>query len=85
MTSFFGKLILACSPRRRDLLADAGIVPAAIVPADIDETQKRGECPRDLAFRLGAGKASRIATEYPEAFVLFWRGYGRWMRSARFG
>ena len=53
-----GRLILAsASPRRLDLLAQVGITPAAVVPADIDETPLPGELPRALALRLAAEKA----------------------------
>lgn len=53
-----GLLILAsASPRRRDLLAQIGITPDAILPSDIDETPKRGELPRPLAERLAVEKA----------------------------
>ena len=47
------KLILASgSPRRVELLAQAGIEPARLMPMDIDETPKRSEHPRSLARRL---------------------------------
>ena len=52
------RLILAsASPRRRDLLAQIGIVPDAICPTDIDETRRRDESPRQLAERLAREKA----------------------------
>ena len=52
------KLILASgSPRRVELLAQAGIEPARLMPMDIDETAKRAEHPRSLARRLSTGKA----------------------------
>ena len=52
------KLILASgSPRRVELLAQAGIEPARLMPMDIDETPKRAEHPRSLARRLSTGKA----------------------------
>ncbi|MCW5706740.1 Maf-like protein [Shinella sp.] len=51
-------LILASgSPRRVELLAQAGITPARLMPMDIDETPKRSEHPRSLARRLSTGKA----------------------------
>ena len=47
------RLILAsASPRRLDLLARIGVIPDAIVPADIDESVPPGELPRDHALRL---------------------------------
>jgi septum formation protein len=53
------KLILAsASARRLALLAQMGIEPDAVVPADIDETPRRGESPRALVQRLAAEKAA---------------------------
>ncbi|ATN32977.1 Maf-like protein [Rhizobium sp. S95] len=52
------KLILASgSPRRLDLLKQAGIEPARLMPMDLDETPKKSEHPRSLARRLSAEKA----------------------------
>lgn len=52
------KLILASgSPRRVDLLNQAGIEPSRLMPMDIDETPKKSEHPRSLARRLSAEKA----------------------------
>jgi septum formation protein len=56
------RLVLASgSPRRLALLAQIGIEPDAVIPADIEETPKRNESPRALAQRLSAEK-SAIAT-----------------------
>lgn len=64
-------LILAsASPRRRDLLAQIGVTPDEILPADIDETPKRGELPRLYAGRLAEEKAGAIAHTQPQAFIL---------------
>jgi septum formation protein len=52
------KLILASgSPRRVDLLKQAGIEPARLMPMDLDETPQKSEHPRSLARRLSADKA----------------------------
>lgn len=65
------KLILAsASPRRLELLAQIGIVPDQIVPADIDETPKADESPRRLALRLAEEKARAVAKDNGGAFVL---------------
>jgi septum formation protein len=65
------KLILAsASPRRIELLAQIGIVPDAVLPADIDETPLKGELPKALCVRLARGKAEKIAAENPGAFVI---------------
>ncbi|MBS7539177.1 Maf-like protein [Ancylobacter lacus] len=51
-------LVLASgSPRRLALLAQIGLEPDALLPADIDETPERGELPRRLALRLAEAKA----------------------------
>lgn len=63
--SAFGRgpaLILAsASPRRRALLAQIGITPDAVIPADLDETPARGELPRPYASRLAREKAAHVA------------------------
>lgn len=52
------QLILASgSPRRIELLQQAGVEPARVYPADIDETPQRMEHPRALAKRLAKEKA----------------------------
>ena len=55
------KLILAsASPRRRELLARLGIAPASIAAANIDETPRGAEIPRDYARRMAREKAMAI-------------------------
>jgi septum formation protein len=62
-------LILAsASPRRRELLARLGIEPARIVHADIDESPRKAELPRDYARRMAREKAA--AVDGGAAFVL---------------
>ncbi len=54
------RLILASgSPRRIELLQQAGIEPDRIFPADVDETPLRAEHPRSLAKRLSRAKAEK--------------------------
>lgn len=54
------KLVLASgSPRRIELLQQAGIEPDRILPAEIDETPLKAEIPRSLAKRLSREKAER--------------------------
>lgn len=56
-------LILAsASPRRRELIARLGVRPAAINPADIDESPHKGELPRDYAKRMAREKAEAAAS-----------------------
>ncbi|HEX3664353.1 MAG TPA: Maf family protein [Rhizomicrobium sp.] len=66
-------LVLAsASPRRLTLLAQAGIVPDGVCPADIDETPLRGELPRSYASRLARLKAECAAANWtgPQAVIL---------------
>ena len=66
-------LILASeSPRRRALLAQAGIIPDTVLPAAIDESAKKGEQPRAHALRLAAEKARKVESEWngAPAFIL---------------
>lgn len=59
------KLVLASeSPRRLALLAQAGIVPDAVLAAAIDESARKGELPRAHALRLAAEKARRVESEW---------------------
>ena len=54
------KLVLAsASPRRVELLQQAGIEPDALVPTDINEEPKHSEHPRSLAKRLCRQKAEK--------------------------
>jgi septum formation protein len=49
------------SPRRLALLAQIGVEPDAVIPADIEEAPQRNESPRALAQRLAAEKATIAA------------------------
>jgi septum formation protein len=71
------KLVLASgSPRRLSLLNQAGIEPDLLLPADVNETPKRGELPRSCATRLARAKAEaalnavRSDEDLKGAFVL---------------
>lgn len=56
------RLILgSASPRRRELLAQLGLVPDEIRAADIDETPRKGELPRAYCRRIALEKAQAIA------------------------
>jgi septum formation protein len=64
-------LVLAsASPRRLDLLAQVGVAPDRVDPADIDETPLRDETPRRHALRLAVEKARAVASRSPGAIVL---------------
>ncbi|MCB1462627.1 MAG: Maf-like protein [Nitratireductor sp.] len=52
------QLVLASgSPRRLQLLQQAGIEPDHLTPVNADETPQKGEAPRSLAKRLAKDKA----------------------------
>ncbi|MEH7828978.1 Maf family protein [Gemmobacter denitrificans] len=64
------KLILgSASPRRKDLLAQLGIVPDAILPPDIDEDPLPRELPRPYCARLAREKAAAVSAG-PDDIVL---------------
>ncbi len=64
-------LVLAsASPRRLELLAQAGIAPDVVDAADIDESTLKNETPRLLALRLAGEKARVVAGRRPGAYVL---------------
>jgi septum formation protein len=65
------RLILAsASPRRVELLAQLGIAPDAIDPAEVDETPRAREAPEAIARRLARDKAAAVAARHDGAFVL---------------
>lgn len=60
MTTLLPKVVLAsASPRRLELLRQAGIEPE-VRAADIDETPQPGEDPIDYARRMSAEKAAAV-------------------------
>jgi septum formation protein len=71
------KLVLASgSPRRLQLLQQAGVDPDHLTPVNADETPQRGEAPRSLAKRLAKEKAqlalknAERSPELQESYVL---------------
>nr|WP_316626996.1 nucleoside triphosphate pyrophosphatase [uncultured Brevundimonas sp.] len=65
------ELVLASSSTRRiELLAQVGITPDHIDPADIDETPLKGETPPRLAERLATSKAQVVAARHPQAVII---------------
>ena len=55
------RLILgSASPRRLDLLAQIGLTPDDVRPADIDETPLTAELPRDYCLRVTRAKAEAV-------------------------
>lgn len=64
-------LVLAsASPRRLDLLRQIGIEPGLVDPADLDETPRPAEPPRDYALRMARAKFEAIASRHPGKLVL---------------
>ncbi len=64
------RLILgSASPRRRDLLAQIGVVPDEVRAVEIDETPAKGELPRAYVERMARAKAEALAAG-PDELVL---------------
>ncbi len=63
-------VLASASPRRAELIGRLGVVPAAIDPADIDETPLKGELPSPYAARMAAEKAALVAARRPGVAVL---------------
>lgn len=71
------KLVLASgSPRRLQLLQQAGIEPDLLSPVEADETPQKGEAPRSLAKRLARQKAelaverSKLSEDLQNSFMI---------------
>jgi septum formation protein len=63
-------LVLAsASPRRQQLLRDAGI-SFTVEPANINEAPQDGESPRDCAQRLAREKVLAVSDSHPHDFIL---------------
>lgn len=64
------RLILgSASPRRLELLAQIGVVPDMVRPADIDETPKPPELPRPYCERMAREKAAAVESSPSEAVL----------------
>ena len=75
--AFGPKLLLASgSPRRLQLLSQAGIEPDSLLPTSVDETPLKHELPRSLAKRLARSKADAARAmaartpEFANAYIL---------------
>jgi septum formation protein len=53
--------LASASPRRRELLARLGVVPNAVVTANVDETPNEGELPHAYARRVARDKALGVS------------------------
>lgn len=66
-----GRLVLAsASPRRLELLAQIGVAPDLVAPADIDETPQPLELPKPYAERMALEKAAAVAPAHAGSVVL---------------
>ena len=63
-------ILASSSPRRIRLLENAGFKPAKIVPADIDETEKKGERPDKYVLRVATEKARHVAKLRPRVAIV---------------
>ena len=64
------RLVLgSASPRRLELLAQLGISPDDVRPADIDETPLNGEAPRAYCHRVTLEKARAVPREAGEVVL----------------
>ncbi len=62
-------ILASSSPRRKDLLSQAGVV-FSIVVSGCDETPVPGESPREMVERLAVVKAAVVADQNTGAFVI---------------
>jgi septum formation protein len=64
------RLILgSASPRRRELLAQIGLEPDEVRPAEIDETPRQGELPRLYCARIARAKSEALVTAPDEVLL----------------
>lgn len=64
------RLILgSASPRRAELLAQIGVTPDGVRPADIDETPLKSELPRPYCMRIARGKAEALEPAADEVIL----------------
>jgi septum formation protein len=70
MFSTTAQLILASrSPRRRDLLEQAGLT-FSVIPGDFDEEGVQISTPADFVTILAEAKANEVADRYPQSCVI---------------
>jgi septum formation protein len=69
MTSSTAIILASASPRRRELLAAAGIA-CDVCPADADEALLPGEAPAVAVVRLARLKALAVSPRFPDRVVL---------------
>jgi septum formation protein len=62
-------LLASASPRRYDLLTSLGL-SVRVLPSDVDEGDRPGYAPRELAALHAAAKAAAVAAREPEALIV---------------
>jgi len=62
-------LLASASPRRRELLSSLGL-HVLVVPSDVDEGDRPGYAPRDLASLHANAKADAVAARYGSHVIL---------------
>jgi septum formation protein len=65
-----GFILASASPRRLQLLAQIGLTPDHVHPADINEDPIPGELPRPHALRLAQEKAAVVSALFPGKVIL---------------
>ena len=63
-------ILASASPQRRTLLEQVNLQPATIIAADVDETPLQGEMPRKFAIRMALEKGVKVATNFPNDYIL---------------
>ncbi len=63
-------MLASASQRRRDLLAQIGLVPDRVIAPHCDEGARPGETTPALALRLARAKAAAVAPGCPDAYIL---------------
>ncbi len=57
-------VLASISPRRRELLSSLGL-RVLVIPSDVDEGERPGHGPLELAIALAAAKLAAVAPRYP--------------------
>ncbi len=70
MTRALRLVLASASPRRLDILNMIGAPPDAVIGADLDESEQKGEGVREYVTRLAAEKAAAVAARAPGALIL---------------
>jgi septum formation protein len=63
-------VLLSASPRRLALLAQLGLEPAQVDPAEIGEAVRPGESPHNYAMRMAREKLAARAGAHPDSFLI---------------